>query len=146
MFSSRHFLSSMVGSFPSIQWQLRKKGNITTKHCIEHVSYIVIVMGPGEWLSTRIANEISLFYFTFFCSSFFAGVDSRYFDQSSPPSDVTCVDLDTNMITQYVLRDSLKRYKQWWGRDHWLKLKLAFHQAQSACSAFFGLLLQLIAR
>ena len=30
------------------------------------------------------------------------GFDSRYFDQSSPPSDVTCVDLDTNMITQAV--------------------------------------------
>ncbi|XP_066928785.1 C-myc promoter-binding protein-like [Clytia hemisphaerica] len=33
---------------------------------------------------------------------FICGFDSRYFDQSSPPSDVTCVDLDTNMITQAV--------------------------------------------
>lgn len=29
------------------------------------------------------------------------GIDSRYFDQQSPPEDVTCVDLDTNMVTQY---------------------------------------------
>ena len=33
---------------------------------------------------------------------FLSGFDSRYFDQSSPPTDVTCVDLDTNMITQAV--------------------------------------------
>lgn len=33
---------------------------------------------------------------------FIYGIDSRYFDQSSPPKDVTCVDLDTNMITQAV--------------------------------------------
>uniref|UniRef100_T2MAU0 C-myc promoter-binding protein n=1 Tax=Hydra vulgaris TaxID=6087 RepID=T2MAU0_HYDVU len=31
---------------------------------------------------------------------FIYGIDSRYFDQGSPPCDVTCVDLDTNMITQ----------------------------------------------
>ena len=28
------------------------------------------------------------------------GIDSRFFDRGSPPEDVTCVDLDTNMITQ----------------------------------------------
>lgn len=31
---------------------------------------------------------------------FIYGFDSRYFDQGSPPTDVACVDLDTNMITQ----------------------------------------------
>ena len=36
-------------------------------------------------------------------SSSFVGIDSRYFDQQSPPEDVTCVDLDTNMVTQYVV-------------------------------------------
>ena len=35
-------------------------------------------------------------------SSSVVGIDSRYFDQQSPPEDVTCVDLDTNMVTQYV--------------------------------------------
>ena len=33
----------------------------------------------------------------------FVGIDSRFFDRGSPPEDVTCVDLDTNMITQLVL-------------------------------------------
>ena len=27
------------------------------------------------------------------------GIDSRYFDRYDPPGDVTCVDLDTNMIS-----------------------------------------------
>jgi len=31
---------------------------------------------------------------------FIYGIDSRFFDRGSPPDDVTCVDLDTNMITQ----------------------------------------------
>jgi len=30
---------------------------------------------------------------------FVVGIDSRYFDQYDPPDDVTCVDLDTNMIS-----------------------------------------------
>lgn len=30
---------------------------------------------------------------------FIVGIDSRYFDQYDPPDDVTCVDLDTNMIS-----------------------------------------------
>ena len=41
---------------------------------------------------------IVLFYTLF--TLFMIGIDSRYFDRSSPPTDVTCVDLDTNMITQ----------------------------------------------
>lgn len=31
---------------------------------------------------------------------FIVGVDSRYFDLYDPPSDVSCVDLDTNTISQ----------------------------------------------
>lgn len=27
------------------------------------------------------------------------GIDSRYFDQYDPPDDVTCIDLDTNMVS-----------------------------------------------
>lgn len=34
---------------------------------------------------------------------FLIGVDSRFFDLYEPPSDVTCIDLDTNTITVYVL-------------------------------------------
>lgn len=30
---------------------------------------------------------------------FLIGVDSRFFDLYDPPSDVSCVDLDTNIIT-----------------------------------------------
>ena len=30
---------------------------------------------------------------------FIVGVDSRYFDLYDPPSDVTCIDLDTNTIS-----------------------------------------------
>lgn len=33
---------------------------------------------------------------------FIVGVDSRYFDLYIPPADITCVDLDTNTISQYV--------------------------------------------
>ena len=33
---------------------------------------------------------------------FIVGMDSRYFDLYIPPSDITCVDLDTNTISQYV--------------------------------------------
>jgi hypothetical protein len=33
---------------------------------------------------------------------FLVGVDSRFFDLYEPPSDVTCIDLDTNTITVYV--------------------------------------------
>ena len=31
------------------------------------------------------------------------GIDSRYFGQYDPPDDVTCVDLDTNMISLLVI-------------------------------------------
>lgn len=34
---------------------------------------------------------------------FIVGVDSRYFDLFEPPTDISCVDLDTNTITQWVL-------------------------------------------
>lgn len=37
---------------------------------------------------------------------FIVGVDSRYFDLYDPPSDVTCVDLDTNTITRSVQLNS----------------------------------------
>ncbi|XP_031566205.1 DENN domain-containing protein 4C-like, partial [Actinia tenebrosa] len=30
---------------------------------------------------------------------FIIGIDSRYFDQYDPPDDVTCIDLDTNMVS-----------------------------------------------
>lgn len=30
---------------------------------------------------------------------FIFGIDSRYFDMFDPPSDVICVDLDTNSIS-----------------------------------------------
>lgn len=33
---------------------------------------------------------------------FIVGVDSRYFDLYVPPADISCVDLDTNTISQYV--------------------------------------------
>lgn len=33
---------------------------------------------------------------------FLIGVDSRFFDMYDPPSDVTCIDLDTSNITVYV--------------------------------------------
>ncbi len=33
---------------------------------------------------------------------FIVGVDSRYFDLFEPPTDISCVDLDTNTITQWV--------------------------------------------
>uniref|UniRef100_UPI00398EF6E5 C-myc promoter-binding protein isoform X5 n=1 Tax=Pristiophorus japonicus TaxID=55135 RepID=UPI00398EF6E5 len=38
---------------------------------------------------------------------FIVGVDSRYFDLYDPPSDVSCVDLDTNTISQTEDRKSL---------------------------------------
>ncbi|XP_078097285.1 C-myc promoter-binding protein isoform X2 [Mustelus asterias] len=38
---------------------------------------------------------------------FIVGVDSRYFDLYDPPSDVSCVDLDTNTISQIDDRKSL---------------------------------------
>ena len=38
---------------------------------------------------------------------FIVGVDSRYFDLYDPPSDVTCVDLDTNTITGLVVLTGL---------------------------------------
>ncbi|XP_051896646.1 C-myc promoter-binding protein isoform X6 [Pristis pectinata] len=38
---------------------------------------------------------------------FIVGVDSRYFDLYDPPSDVSCVDLDTNTISQTDDRKSL---------------------------------------
>lgn len=31
---------------------------------------------------------------------FIVGVDSRYFDLYVPPADISCVDLDTNTISQ----------------------------------------------
>lgn len=31
---------------------------------------------------------------------FIVGIDSRYFDLYDPPPDVSCVDLDTNTISQ----------------------------------------------
>lgn len=33
---------------------------------------------------------------------FIVGVDSRYFDLYEPPADISCVDLDTNTISQWV--------------------------------------------
>lgn len=33
---------------------------------------------------------------------FIVGMDSRYFDLYVPPADISCVDLDTNTISQYV--------------------------------------------
>lgn len=33
---------------------------------------------------------------------FIVGVDSRYFDLYVPPVDISCVDLDTNTVSQYV--------------------------------------------
>ncbi|KAK7152076.1 hypothetical protein R3I94_008420 [Phoxinus phoxinus] len=38
---------------------------------------------------------------------FIVGVDSRYFDLFEPPTDISCVDLDTNTITQKEERRSL---------------------------------------
>nr|AUH27392.1 DENN domain containing protein 4A [Gobiocypris rarus] len=38
---------------------------------------------------------------------FIVGVDSRYFDLYEPPTDISCVDLDTNTITQKEERRSL---------------------------------------
>lgn len=38
---------------------------------------------------------------------FIVGVDSRYFDLYVPPADISCVDLDTNTISQWVSSD-------WW--------------------------------
>lgn len=36
---------------------------------------------------------------------FIVGVDSRYFDLYVPPADISCVDLDTNTISQYVTKN-----------------------------------------
>ncbi|CAG12501.1 unnamed protein product [Tetraodon nigroviridis] len=44
---------------------------------------------------------------------FIVGVDSRYFDLYDPPPDVTCVDLDTNSIFQFIGKEGFSRIMGW---------------------------------
>lgn len=40
---------------------------------------------------------------------FLIGVDSRFFDLYDPPADVSCIDLDTNIITVSIRSAGIKK-------------------------------------
>lgn len=62
---------------------------------------LISLMFPFKWQCTYVPLcPLEMAYVLEAPCPFIVGVDSRYFDMYEPPHDVTCVNLDTNSITQ----------------------------------------------
>ncbi|XP_039272461.2 C-myc promoter-binding protein-like [Styela clava] len=62
---------------------------------------LITLLFPFKWQCTYVPLcPLEMAYVLEAPCPFIVGVDSRYFDMYEPPHDVTCVNLDTNSITQ----------------------------------------------
>ena len=83
--SKSHLALEVVGT--------RKNGRARRRHaCLPRARPFSLSLATYKRLLRRLNLTIILLLLL-------VGIDSRYFGQYDPPDDVTCVDLDTNMIS-----------------------------------------------